>query len=35
MDVSREQHMVHNRFPELRDAREAFLGPDAAKAKVK
>jgi len=34
-DIAREQNMVHNRFPELRDAREAFLGPDAKKGKVK
>jgi hypothetical protein len=27
--------MIHNRFPELREAREAFLGPDSQKMRVK
>ena len=27
--------MIHNRFPELKEAREAFLGPDREKYRVK
>jgi len=27
--------MIHNRFPELKDAREAFLGPDSQKMRIK
>jgi hypothetical protein len=27
--------MIHNRFPELREAREAFLGPESKVNRVK
>jgi len=27
--------MIHNRFPELKEAREAFLGPDSQRVRAK